>query len=170
MLQSAFYTHIFDQQLYQIKDKNQLQGAITKPVYIEPVVEKEIDKSLLELNEKCAKNIWLLIQPENKESISASEFDIISKTLTALVLKMDNVAIFIASELRHTLFEKINLKNKKIIDFGVSPTTMLSEKRPLNELANLREGKYLFTATLQQLQNNLELKKDWWKKMKTMFE
>ena len=170
MIEPVFYPHIFDQQLYQIKDKNQPESEIAKPVIQGSIIEKEIDKSVRELDEKCSKNIWILIQPENNESLSAIEFDIISKTLTALMLKMDDIAIFVAAEVRHTLFEKVNLAGKKIVDFGVSPATMLSEKKPLNEIVILREGNYLFTATLQQLQNNLELKKIWWKKMKVMFE
>ena len=179
MIEPIFYTHIFDQQLYKINDKNLPEkidiNSVIKVDEITKLLDKpaptlEMDRSTKELSDKCSKNIWLLVQPENNENITALELDMIVKTLGALKLLMEDVAIFVAEEVRHTYFETINLKGKKIVDFGMSHENLTKDKLKVNELVKIRDGNYLFTATLKQLQNNIDLKKAWWGKMKLLFD
>ena len=179
MIEPIFYPHIFDQQLYKIYDKNQLEEndiniviKVDKVTTLpdEPAPTLEMDRSTKELSDKCSKNIWLFVQPENNESISAQEFDMVIKTLGALKLQIDDVAIFVPGELLHTYFKQLDFLDKKIINFGVSTINFVKEKPTINELIKIKSVIYLYTATLKQLQENITLKKEWWNKMKLIFE
>lgn len=192
MIVQNLLSYIYDQPLYHIKDIGILEQSTESEISLiksgivdkEPLVlaTKEIEKAKNMVSakvdpasapdaliEKCEKRIWLLVELSNGETISADEYDLLNKTMTALKQTLEDAAIFIPLEMAHSYFKNLDLQGKIIIDFGMRPINLCSPPLLPNIIHNIRNSNYLPTQSLTILQNDLALKKDWWMQMKTLF-
>lgn len=191
MISPNFLAYIYDQPIYNIKDIGVLvQAAKDSPSFfvdinseqettktVAKVIEKAREIVLAEvpvappnaLIDKCSKKIWLLVELSIGETISADEYDLLNKTMTALKQTLEDAAIFIPLEMAHSYFKNMDLQGKIIVDFGMRPINLCSTPLLPNTIHEIRNSNYLPTQTLTILQNDLALKKDWWMQMKTLF-
>lgn len=168
MILPAFYPQIFDQPLYKIGEEHTLPIVVEDlSVIANSLIEDEFEKGFIN---KCLMPIWLFLKPEDEITLSTEEFSLIQKTFAALKINFEDVAIFIPLETTHTHFVNLNLMGKKIIDFNVAPSTIVKKLHSINKIETLKDGKYLFTGSLRQLQEDTALKQSWWQQMKILFE
>lgn len=145
-------------------ENKEIQKIAEEPIKVTPL----IDESLEIIKEKCLKKIWLWVKPKDEETISAAEYEMITKTLTALGKQLIDVSIFVPHEVAHSYFNKLDLKDIRIIDFGMCLANINSTPLQSNKIEIVRNAKYLYTYQLHTLQQDLTIKKEWWAQMKAL--
>ena len=133
------------------------------------IVKAKVDTPPDTLLAKTEKNIWLMVSPENGETLSTEEYGLLNKTMEALKLSSETVSIFVPQELVHSYFKELNLSGKIIIDFGMQPSYLCLSPLPLHRVHSVRNSQYLPTVSLTILQNDISMKRDWWAQMKILF-
>ncbi len=151
--------------LYQVKEEEILQSTmIDQPIS----VENHIPDLIFKGNKQCK---WLIVVNESQaELLLEDDLDVLYKTLNALKLSLDEVAIL--------NLDKNALLNQDIIDsvfnlntlifFGINPADLGFKNIASNTIAFLENKKIFATWHLKVIRSSKEKKLIFWREMKNL--
>jgi len=132
----------------------------------EPLVELSPDYEFLGGNKK---QILYIVENQAHAYFSSGALDAFSRTINALGLSMEDIAVFNIVE--HTInFDQIctYFSPQKIILAGASPTQLTLNNLSLNDPLTINNVKVLYTFSFEEMLTDIERKKTFWQQVKTL--
>lgn len=120
---------------------------------------------------KNEKNILFLIENHQDDYFSAAAYNAFAKTITALGLTLDDVAVLNITALKTEInFAALTtfFKPKKIVLAGSSPNKLNLSDVSLNTPVNKNGIKTLYTFSFEEMLTDMDKKKLFWHCVKTL--
>lgn len=134
----------------------------------EPLVEVSPDYQFLGGNKK---QILYIVDNQADAYFSSGALDAFSKTINALGLSMEDIAVFnIAKHTPIIDFDQVctYFNPQKVILAGASPTQLTLNNLSLNDPITINSVKVLYTFSFEEMLTDVERKKTFWQQVKTL--
>lgn len=156
----SFYPYIFKKHLVDIQKKS---GGKEK-------VKADGEIEFLGGNEK---NITFIVRNEQNKFLNDNELKFLSGLITACEITMGDISIVNLSHNKDVDYDKLvaHLHSQKILCFGVSPAEIdLPFTIPYFQVQLFQDIQYIFCPGLEQLQNDVDSKKQLWTSLQKIFK
>ena len=116
------------------------------------------------------KQILYIVDNQAHDYFSTGALDAFSRTINALGLSIEDIAVFNVGKHSPTYFDQIctYFNPQKVILAGASPTQLALNNLSLNDPITLNNVKVLYTFSFEEMLTDTERKKTFWQQVKTL--